>query len=1146
MNLEELRNKDNDSLLKYLAYLQICPENSSNLQTLQALQNMVLKGECITSDDSLWYGLNDHQSGLFVENYICYSACQFRAFVSDATDRPWQICLLIDNAIKYKMFSRKDFYTVFFFLGLSDKIAERLGLDYYVLGNYSDSKIIDLLDIDEKQMNCLSFSIDELKAIGHSFVEISILDEYCSERGHIIELKPVLKSNDSYFILSPNALMNCAWRELLKVLKKTMTDIAISKMFGAIIAEEIHNNMPKTWIINEKLSFHTDSYYSVVYMVYHHRYYIVSVVTKQLKAINIEVIEPLECDDILDVSFYLDMMSKKVKDCDKEAEIVHIVIPVTMQNELALVSSNVPTPVILILWQPLRTLLMRDDDNASWLYYYALDRKNSKSIIFPDVNEEDVIAIYLMHKHSFYFTDPSIDYKIADIEPGFSLPLLYDIKRRANVHAIVDADTNIVVERGQDGLDGIPFYEKSISDYDLMVGEFLASNMFLRLPKNAKDEFPEIHAVGRSLIMWYYALEKYMSKPILGSNFKIYIEKNDNLDEGFVLREDVISTLVVGQNLLGLIDGHNVERKLLETVIADAAKKGFVIYNEYNNIIEHVFSSCPGGLIQRLPESDLLCDYNIGERHYYIVDVRRKSLVVDELADKFGKFPVGSLSIEQSKSLVNEMIHYLNDRVITILEQFDLEKFLLSMMKIRDGVLFWHKTMTLRYDAMVSFYRYLGTDDPIQEKRIHEFVETDLCTRCLVEYALIKCSHHGNKDIAMDINTVEDMFALMSGLINMGYLSDFYRSPTYKEVIEVLPNKRFAFPIYNNNGLSKYAKLTTRDRLEHPNIYEKLYNMVEKIDYSEYEEVFKSVFISEFGVDYDDFIAITSAIIKLMQENKRDIWLEEINSFKKTLSIEAQVNNNVMTSYVASFSISADYHDLSLFPMFHEYDTYPCRYKRKLGLIYKPICVFESKGCKKVSFSYRGFIQSQYNLLDNIRMSNYSKMSEVMGKYMGSLNGKRGKIFENGVFELYKNQKGLICHRSAKIGPKEKLQNKDKSLGDIDVLLIDNKLRRILLIEAKNYNECKTPYEAVDFERKLIDNQQKAVTRDIWAKANKTMFGWYAKMITCDYKVASVMLTYNLNPSKFINDNYKADLPIVWIRDVIENPMKIFEYGDYA
>ena len=86
MELADLKHFNTLDMLKYLAYLQVCQENSSHLQILQELQNRVLKGEDIISDENSWKKLEDAQIGLFVEHYICRGACQFRAFVSDATE----------------------------------------------------------------------------------------------------------------------------------------------------------------------------------------------------------------------------------------------------------------------------------------------------------------------------------------------------------------------------------------------------------------------------------------------------------------------------------------------------------------------------------------------------------------------------------------------------------------------------------------------------------------------------------------------------------------------------------------------------------------------------------------------------------------------------------------------------------------------------------------------------------------------------------------------------------------------------------------------------------------------------------------------------------------------------------------------------
>lgn len=1144
MKIETLKKYSKKDLLKYLAFLQVCPSNSCHLQTLQDIQNGVLKGIDVLSDESLWSELEDFQTGLFVENFICYSACQFRAFVADATDKPWQLSAWVDALVKYKMISRQVLYSVFFFLCLSDKIADKLGMSYYEIGDNTNEDAIRLVDPDSKMMQCLDYSIDELNEVAHhKIVDFSFLDDYCCKEGDDVGVKPLLKDSESFFVLSPNALMNCAWRELLRILKTKFRDAELGEMFHALMAEEIHNSLTGYWPTNTALRMHEGTCFSSVYQVFYNRYFVVTVVGQKPQIISLDAINTSEC---LDVSMHLAAMDKKLREYDKEAETVHIVVPVTMQNELTVVS-NTSSPIIMIQWQPLKDLLRKDDDNPLWLFHYAIDRKNSEVLFPPGTNEEDVIALYLKYKHSFYISDNVSGRQGVCLMPGFSLPLIFGIKKKANRHAVKDGIFNLLVKADQDSPDGIPFYEAKTEDNDLMIGEYLQSNIFLKLPKNTKDVYPELHGVGRSLLLWYYALEKYSGKPVLMKNLRLTIERDENLKEGFrIENNDYASVLKISPNLLGNDDGRSIEKHLLEAVVMNANCKSFALNHSYASLINKVFESSQGGIIQRLPEYDLLGDTTIGERSHYVVDGRRKSLVIGELAEKFNVFPIGKLSVVDSKSLVDGMIHYLNKRIVDILEQYDLEQFLVSMMKLRDGIIFWNRTMSERYNYMISFYRFLGSEDPVQEKRIHEFVETDLCTRCLIEYSILKCTKHGDKPFGRDIDNVEELFALMSELINIGYLADYYKSDSFTEVIEVLQNGRFAYPIDEDKGLSRYAKEITLDRLENPILHAELRAVVKEPDSSEYESIFTGVFSSEFGVDYEQFKAITSYIIEMMQDAMADTWAEEVEAFTDRVSKAVNVSSAIVSLYIIAFGISSEYHDLSKYSIFKEHDTYPCRYKRKLGLINRPICIIESGNRNKVIFSYRGFVQLQFNLLENIGHSNYSGISDLMRSYIGSINNKRGKNFEAGVYNFFGNQKTLLRYRSAKIGPKDMLKNVNGALGDIDVLLIDNEAQKILLIEAKNYNECKTPYEAVECEKKMMDDMKKVMKRDKWARSNKKLFESYAKQASDKYQVASVVLTYNLSPLKIINWDYPTEIPVVWMKDIIENPMRIFDYGEYS
>lgn len=1146
MDKTTLKQYNKTELLKYLAYLQVLPENSAHTQALQELQNLIESGEDVFADDTLWTGLDDMQTWLFVENYICFSACQFRAFVSDANERAWQLSEWVDFMIENHLIMRQELYPAFFFLCLSDKIAEREGLTYYEIGDYKNTDHIALCDVDERKMKALSFSDKELRLLCNGiFKDLSFLEGYYLEEGGSVDNKPLLKENDTIWVLSPNALINCAWHEMLKAMKMRYSDSDVQDLYFAALSGSVHQTFSTRWKHRKDLKENGEYAHTAVYEFFYNHYYAVTITNKKTEILDEDVIESDTLDSI-DVTSHLEAVSKKIKVSDDKAKVVHIVVPFTIQNETVVMASNGGDPTIVIKWEPLSAILEKNDDNPLWLFYYICDRKETTVGIRPDTLEEDVIALYLAAKHSFYLTDRAIPKLDVTIRPGYGLPLYYGILKQANRHAIEDSPFNIVVSKDQECPFDIPFYEQPTPDCDLLVGEFILSNILLQLPINSKNNCPELYAIGKSLILWTYALEKRSGYPVIGSNLRITLELDITITTGYEIDTSSGAFVVkVGQDLIGENCPHEIERNLLKSVLDEANQNGVVVNPAYGTLVEQVFEECNGGIIQRLSTHDLLGDASIGSRADYVVDERRKRQIMEELAEKFNHYPSGELSLNDSKDLSIQLIHYLNNRIISLLEQFDIEKTLSALHMLRDGLIFWNRTLSERYNGMMTFYRYVGSEDPVQEIRLQQFIETDLCARCLIEYLIMKCPSHNNKELKHDLPSVDELFALMATLINMGYLSDYYRSPSFRKPIESLPNGKLYYPLFDGNGISKYAEQHLLDRLENPNVYVKIEHLMPELEYNQYSDIFKGVFSSEFGLSYEQFLDITNAIITDMQSQNTGELCEEMFFFKERIAKAAKVPDNIIATYITSFSISEAFRDLTFIPYFKEYDTYPCRYKRKLALMCRPFSVYTYKGKTKLAFSYRGFIQSQINLLENIRLSNYSGMTEGMRKHIGRQNKERGSHFEDGIYKLYQ-QEDLMSYRSVQISPKKILRSQKESLGDIDVLLIDNNSRKILLVETKYYNECKTPYEAYNYERMMLDDMTHVVKRDKWAKENKVLFDYYAKKPTNDYRFASVVLTYNQVPTKFFSDDYNTEIPMIWVRDVIEDPKKLFDLVEFA
>ena len=183
-------------------------------------------------------------------------------------------------------------------------------------------------------------------------------------------------------------------------------------------------------------------------------------------------------------------------------------------------------------------------------------------------------------------------------------------------------------------------------------------------------------------------------------------------------------------------------------------------------------------------------------------------------------------------------------------------------------------------------------------------------------------------------------------------------------------------------------------------------------------------------------------------------------------------------------------------------------------------------------------MQSYMQLESNILKCKYDAMSPAMKTFQGTLNELRGKRFEQSVANLFRSTNHLIVLQNVAIAPRKQLPN-DINIGDIDVLLIDNQTQSIICIEAKNYNKCKTPYEVVELTRKIEKDMKKIVRREKWCVENLQKFSNLARVDTSNYKIKTIIVTHHKNAAEYINPSL-SDIPFVWIREIIDNPMDIF------
>ena len=89
-----------------------------------------------------------------------------------------------------------------------------------------------------------------------------------------------------------------------------------------------------------------------------------------------------------------------------------------------------------------------------------------------------------------------------------------------------------------------------------------------------------------------------------------------------------------------------------------------------------------------------------------------------------------------------------------------------------------------------------------------------------------------------------------------------------------------------------------------------------------------------------------------------------------------------------------------------------------------------------------------------------------MKKYISEISRERGDIFNELVFNYLSSYNDLIVDKKVnKINKKRIMESNNQTLGDIDIIFISKRKKRIMICETKNFELSRNMYE-LHFEYK--------------------------------------------------------------------------------
>jgi hypothetical protein len=171
-------------------------------------------------------------------------------------------------------------------------------------------------------------------------------------------------------------------------------------------------------------------------------------------------------------------------------------------------------------------------------------------------------------------------------------------------------------------------------------------------------------------------------------------------------------------------------------------------------------------------------------------------------------------------------------------------------------------------------------------------------------------------------------------------------------------------------------------------------------------------------------------------------------------------------------------------------DAYPWRYNRDQSYLRRPLIQYDgADGQLHLMWGIRRVWSSGYYWMQLIFSGRMRGRTRAMKQLMGWIRQKENKEFERRVADELRAA-GLphSAHSLKRVHGQRLMSPESKDLGDIDAIGIDPARRFVVLVEAKDFEQARTPAELANEADDLLTGDDSAVAKSqrrlAWVRAN--------------------------------------------------------------
>ena len=443
----------------------------------------------------------------------------------------------------------------------------------------------------------------------------------------------------------------------------------------------------------------------------------------------------------------------------------------------------------------------------------------------------------------------------------------------------------------------------------------------------------------------------------------------------------------------------------------------------------------------------------------YLLDIIGKSIL------QSSKWTYGVIPDEKRTMIANEVVGMLYKMLQEEIEVLSSHHLVEAIYSDLEEVLYKLMLAEKTYAYELSCY------PEKEEQYITEYNNLNrvsLALKFMMEYVAAKPP---KGEVTLGIGKYEYILAICSLIIEWAYKNDLFHYNIFNTPVEILKSDRIGMKQDEFYTIYQYGDKYRREQLYYKSSsdFHKKYT----INHEDYSDSLDIAFQAEYGYSFTQFCRLIMGMIEYGKEREeQEVYIAPKEKLiEYIVQIDEKLSNEIAIAIIKDISLTERDDFLKVPSGFRKEDVYPWRFNRAYSFNRRPVIIRNDM----IIWGNRQLYHMLMYVTDLIYEGKISTKNDKMCTLIGRISDDRGRKFNKLISDILSDMEVFVIDSNVdRINKKPVADKNGNTLGDIDVLIIDNEMHHIYVAEVKDFNFSRNPYEIqLEYQKMFVDGKKK-------------------------------------------------------------------------